>query len=570
MLDLSHLTCMGEALRDSIVTHKSNVALIEADRHVETGRYTYRELKAAAERFAAALQARGFGPGDRCAIVMSNQSRWLLSATGAMWAGAVLVPIDHKLTAPEQAALLAHARPRVLVTEASAWPELRAAIAPEQLERLVVVVAGEDDPARLGPAIAWDAAEGPQFTYVARAREDVACIVYSSGTSGTPKGCMLTHGNYLAQAEVLGRMYPIAEDERYFSVLPTNHAIDFMVGFFVPLLCGAAVVHQRTLRPQFLGPTMRRYGVTHMALVPTILKNIQDRLEERLDKLPRWQRRTLDLLVDANELLTRRKVNHGLSRLLLGSLLEGFGKLKLVFAGGAFVEAAVAEYFYARGIPVVIGYGLTEAGTVLTVNDLKPFRPDTVGRPIEGVELEIRGADEHGVGEVWVRGPTVFAGYLDAPELTGEALIDGWLRTGDLGQLDAAGHLKLRGRAKNMIVTEGGKNVYPEDIEAAFDDLPGVDELCVFAANYIWPQQTMTGEQLVVVARPDRGRTLAPATLAELVRRNRKLAEFKRVSGVIVWTEEFPRTASQKLKRAALAQALRGLARESAIEELTP
>ena len=160
-----------------------------------------------------------------------------------------------------------------------------------------------------------------------------------------------------------------------------------------------------------------------------------------------------------------------------------------------------AQFFYDLGIPVVCGYGLTEACTAVTLNDLKPFRADTVGKPLPGTEVRVLNPDGDGIGEVAVKSRAVMSHYLDDPELTAQTIVDGWLLTGDLGRLmDGRGHLQLVGRKKNMIVTEGGKNIYPEDIEAVFDDLP-VKEFCVFAANYLWPQKTLGNEMLVLVLR---------------------------------------------------------------------
>jgi long-chain acyl-CoA synthetase len=569
MLTLRRIDSVGEAIRDTIVTHKSNVALIEADRHRENGRWTYRELRREAERFGALLQSHGFAPGDRCAILMQNQSKWIFTALGGFWSGAVLVPVDYKLGAADQLALLKHCGPKVLVTEYSTWLTLREE--PQAaLERTLVLVTEAPAGAELGKALRWETAPSRPFSYVERGRDDLATIVYSSGTAGTPKGCMLTHDNYLEQAEILGRLFPIEEDDRYFSVLPTNHAIDFMVGFIVPLLFGAAIVHQRTLRPQFIRASMKEYEISHIALVPTILKNLEKRIRERLDELPDWQRRVVDSLTKVNEWVTAREPRHGVSRWLLKPLHDVMGgKLRMIFAGGTFIDRELAEFFYNLGIPVVIGYGLTEASTVVTVNDLKPFRGDTVGKPVPGVEVEIRNANEEGVGEVWVRGRTVMRGYLDEPELTAETIVDGWLRTGDLGQLDVAGHLRLVGRAKNMIVTEGGKNIYPEDIEAAFDDLPGCEEHCVFAANYIWPSGKMTGEELVIVIRPE-GDAKLDALVEEIGRRNLRLPDFKRLSGYVVRSEDFPATASLKIKRNVLAEELRKRPRAEAVRALSP
>jgi long-chain acyl-CoA synthetase len=561
MLDLSRIDCLGAAVRDATIKYKTNTALLEADRQRESGRYSYRELAGEAERVAALLQEAGFEAGDRCAILMSNQSRWVMSAYAVLWAGGVLVPLDYKLTAPEQLALLQHARPKALITEYGIWRSL----APELREELFVMLSdvpapksaaegGRGGSVSLAGAIRWETeARGP-FRYVARQRDDLASIVYSSGTGGTPKGCMLTHDNYLEQAQVLGRMVPMQEDDVYFSVLPTNHAIDFMCGVIVPYLFGAAVAHQRTLRPEFLAPTMQRFRVTHTAFVPRILKLMRDKIEEQLATLPEWQRSAVRALTQVNDLATMREPKPWLSRKLLKPIHDRFGgRLRLIIAGGAFVDPELASYFYRLGLPVMIGYGLTEACTVLTCNDLRPFRPDTVGKPIEGVELVVHEPDEFGVGEVRARARTIMRGYYEAPGLSAGVLDRGWLRTGDLGLIDASGHLKLVGRAKNMIVTSGGKNVYPEDIEAAFDAVT-CEELCVYAERYLWPR--LSGDGLCVVVRPKK--ELEPeALLAGLRAANLNLAAYKRVSSYLLARDEFPKTASMKVKRELLAEAVR-------------
>jgi long-chain acyl-CoA synthetase len=256
-----------------------------------------------------------------------------------------------------------------------------------------------------------------------------------------------------------------------------------------------------------------------------------------------------------------------LSKRLLKPVHEGLGPdLKMLFVGGAFVDRERAQRFYDLGIPLAIGYGLTEACTVLTVNDGKPFRSDSVGRPLDGVELEVRGADERGVGEVWVKSRTVFAGYLNDPEQTAEVLVDGWLKTGDLGFLDPSGHLHLVGRSKNMIVTAGGKNVYPEDVESAFEAVE-CEELVVFATGFVWPGTKLTEEGLVAVVRAKKGKRVEDV-LPEIRRQNLKLADYKRLSAVLPWEPEMPRTASMKVKRATLAEEIRAAVTPSALVTL--
>ncbi len=161
-----------------------------------------------------------------------------------------------------------------------------------------------------------------------------------------------------------------------------------------------------------------------------------------------------------------------------------------------------------------------------------------------------------GLGEVAVRSETVMSHYLDDPEMTAETIVDGWLMTGDLGRLDAARPLQLVGRKKNMIVTAEGKNIYPEDIENVFEGL-AVKEFCIFAANYLWPQRTMVGEQLVMVLHPEPGQSVDDGLLSELTARNQKLLPYKRIGGYLVWDEDFPRTASLKVKRGVLAEQIR-------------
>jgi len=224
----------------------------------------------------------------------------------------------------------------------------------------------------------------------------------------------------------------------------------------------------------------------------------------------------------------------------------------------------VLQFFYDLGISVANAYGLTEGCMGLTVNDLKPFRADTVGKPLPGIELRILNPDADGIGEVAIRSKTVMSGYLNEPELTAETIVDGWLMTGDLGKLDPAGHLQLFGRKKNMIVTEEGKNIYPEDIETVFESLP-VKEFCVFAANYIWPKRSMVGEQLVLVVHLEPGQTYTDDLRRDISARNNRLLNYKRIHGVVLCEEDYPRTASLKIKRNALAERLAKLDRASAI-----
>src|SRR6202050_4774745 len=387
MLDLRKYDSVGAALRDALDRWPNEVCLIESDRDREKARLTYKQFKETAVPLAAALEARNFHEGDRAAIIMTNQSKWLISAYAIFYAGGILVPLDYKLTAREHLALLAHSKVPVLVVEYPLWRAILQSEAFGQHHVGTVLVAEPPPGAELAGALRWEEFQtstkgAPVF--VTRKRADWACIVYSSGTGGQPKGCVLTHENYLEQCMALTSLFPFWPGVRYLSIVPTNHAIDFMVGFFGPFTCGATVVHLRTLRPEYIRAAFTRYPITYMSLVPLILKNLERGLRQRFSELPPGKKRALNFMIRLNRALTKTRPNPKLGRFLLRDAPKAFGgNLLALFTGGAFTEPATLQFFYDLGIPVANGYGCTEAGTAITLNDFKPFRADTVGKPLD-------------------------------------------------------------------------------------------------------------------------------------------------------------------------------------------
>ena len=569
MIDLDQHSSLGSALREALDAFANETCLIEADRDRERTRLTYSDFKQMALPLARALQDAEFQPNDRCAIVMTNQSKWLISAYGVLYAGGVLVPLDYKLTAGEHLPLLAHSKAKFLIIEYHLWRAITEH--PEfSNHKLKIALVTEAPPtADLRGGFRWEEFRRKgDPTFIPRKREDWACIVYSSGTGGRPKGCVLTHNNYLEQCKSLSAWYPFWPGVRYLSILPTNHAIDFMVGFIGPFVCGACVVHLRTLRPEFVRDAFVRYKITYVSLVPLVLKNLERGIRGNFENLSVFKRFILDRMIAINKVLTRSRPNVPLSRKLLPQVHKAFGgELLVLITGGAFIEPSTLQFFYDLGIPVANGYGLTEGCTALTLNDLKPFRADTVGKALPGVEIRILSPDADGVGEVAAKSATVMSHYLDDPELTAETIVDGWLLTGDLGRFELSNHLQLLGRKKNMIVTEGGKNIYPEDIESAFEGID-IKEHSMFAANFIWSQKELGKETLVLVLHPDLNQEVTRAVIDDIVERNRRLPDFKRVGGYLVWDKDFPRTASMKIKRTELAEQIRQSRGRSAIKAL--
>src|SRR5207302_8104359 len=251
------------------------------------------------------------------------------------------------------------------ITQAEAFRE-------RELHTILVTEAPPN--ADLAGGLRWEecrAAHAPEFR--PRSRKDTACIVYYSGTGGRPKGCVLTHENYLEQCSAVTPLGPFWPGARYLSIIPTNHAIDFMVGFVMPFTGGGTVVHLRTLRPEYIREAFTRYKITYMAVVPLILKNLERGLRERLAALPSTKRRILNALVRVNRIATRRGPKPWLSRVLLKSVHQAFGgELRALLVGVAFTEPKTLEFFHDIGIQILNGYGCTEACTAITVNDMKP------------------------------------------------------------------------------------------------------------------------------------------------------------------------------------------------------
>ena len=286
MLDLRQYASLGAALKDALERWPNETCLIEADRDREKVRLTYSDFKEMARPLCRALEDADFKAGDRAAIIMTNQSKWLISAYSIFFCGGVLVPLDYKLTAAEHLQLLAHSKARFLVVEYYLWRAITQSREFAKLTAQIVLVTEAPAGADLRGAYRWEEFRRkgePQF--VARQREDTACIVYSSGTGGRPKGCVLTHDSYLEQCTSLTAWYPFWPGVRYLSILPTNHAIDFMVGFIGPFVCGACVVHLRTLRPEFVRDAFVRYRITYVSLVPMVLKNLERGLRAKFDEL---------------------------------------------------------------------------------------------------------------------------------------------------------------------------------------------------------------------------------------------------------------------------------------------
>jgi long-chain acyl-CoA synthetase len=535
-----------ELLRAAEASHRRRTALRMSGQRRD--RFSYGDLAAFAGRVAGFLAERGIAPGDRVLLASENRPEWAVAFFGILMAGGVAVPVDAQLSPAELANLARSAGARA------------ALLSDEVAERVPDLVArwrsGDGPaPALLAEALSGDAARAPRH---AAQPEDVASLIFTSGTTGTPKGVMLSHRNFTTLVARLAKLFDLGPGDGLLSVLPLHHTFEFTCGLLVPLSRGAEIEYLDELTADGLGDALESGRVTALIGVPALWALLHRRITQELAARPGFVEGAFRALMAGNAKL-RERYGVNLGKLVFWPVHRKLGgRLRILVSGGSALAPEVQEAFHELGFDLYEGYGLTEAAPVLAVSTPEDGAPPgSVGKPLPGIELRIAEADASGVGEVLARGPNVMLGYwrvgAGVPEvdaaLTGAVLRDGWLHTGDLGRLDAEGRLTLVGRKKDVIIDADGRNVYPDEIE----DLYRADELVKELSVVGLPEGG--GEKvamLVVPAWDDRDRAEVRRRLEEHVRKvSGSLPFHKRVKTwhVTVTDVELPKTSTRKVKR---------------------
>jgi long-chain acyl-CoA synthetase len=538
---------------------------VAVQRRDAVDRFTYGELSRMAQATAAKLAGQGIGRGDRCAILADNDAHWCAAYLGTLLLGGVAVPLDTAYKAKQVAALVADCGARALFTTPRyltiAEEAARASGAPCEILSLHEFVAP-------GPAPA-------AFETCPAMPEDQAVILYTSGTTSDPKGVVLTHANLLAEAEAVFRVVHIDEQDVVLGVLPLFHALAQMANLLLPFAVGASVVFLEQLNTTELLRALRERGVTAFACVPQFFYLIHQRVTEQMAQAGWAKRGLFRALLRLNGAL-RRSLGVNLGPVVFGRVHAVLGrKMRILVTGGSRFDPRIGQDLYGLGFNILQAYGLTECSGAATLTHPGDARVDAVGPPLPGVEVRIlppekAEADGARDGEILLRGGIVMEGYFRRPEVNAATLRDGWLHTGDLGYLDAAGRLYVTGRKKEVIVLSSGKNIYPEEIEAHYQQSPFIKELCVMGLSR--PDEP-AAERLhaVVVPNFDLLRERKVVNAGEILRfeiesLSIQLPGHKRILSYDVWTEELPRTTTRKLKRFAIERRVREQAQAAAAE----
>ncbi len=514
---------------------------VEIQRRDAVDRFTYNDLHAKALERAAWLESQGIAPGDRVAILADNDAHWCGSYLGILSIGAIAVPLDTNYSAGQVATIVRDSGSKVLLANQRLTPVAREALQTPSID------------CQLAPLRALENALELPFRPARIALGDPAVILYTSGTTSDPKGVVLTHANLLAERDAAFAVVDVSERDAVLGVLPLFHSLAQLANLLLPFAVGARVVYLETVNSTELLRAMREREITIFACVPQFFYLIHQRVMTEASKAGIVTRTLLRVLLAVNFTLRRLGVNLG--PILFAKVHAAIGRrMKLFVTGGSKFDPAIGRDLYALGFTIVQAYGLTETSGAATISTPDEAHLDTVGRPLPGVEVEIRASEGEGLdGEIAIRGAIVTPGYFNRPDATAAVMIGGWFLTGDLGRMDSSGRVTITGRKKEMIVLASGKNIYPEEIEAHYRQSAYISEICVMGVST--PEHPTT-ERLHAVVVPNRElmRERKIVNAGDILRFEIEglavgLPPHKRVLGYDIWFEALPRTTTGKVKR---------------------
>ncbi|MBM3249162.1 MAG: AMP-binding protein [Candidatus Omnitrophica bacterium] len=516
-------------------------------------RWTYGQTEDLSLRIGAFLINEGFKKGDFAAICIENRPEWAIIYLGIMAAGLTCVPLDPQLSEQETENLISDCGAKIIFVSNAIFQAKSIHKIKGQLNKIVILDLDIEKGRLLGLAqVKPTSPEG--ITWPEVIPEDMASLVYTSGTTGRPKGVMLTHKNFCSNFQSIDKLRLITDKDNLISILPLHHSYPFMVTLITPLFCRARVTYTSSFRSDELLGCMREAGVTILVGVPQLFYMLYIRIMEGIKKIPFFVRMPLLGLIEILWQI-RRYSGINLSKSILSKIHRPFGlSLRFFACGGAKLNEEAAGLFVKMGFTILEGYGLTETSPVVTFNPLKKQKIGSAGKAIPDVELKIDDPDGEGIGEVVIKGPNVMKGYYKREEETLSVLKDGWFYSGDLGVIDKDGYLFITGREKEVIVLSSGKNIYPEELEAYYSQSPYIKEICVLQKSE--EQFGHLIDSLFAVAVPDLEyfqqkniMNIRTKIRWELENLAKDLPGYRRIMGFTLAKEALARTAMGKIKR---------------------
>jgi long-chain acyl-CoA synthetase len=515
----------------------------------------YNETIKIVQAVARWLYSRGIRRGDKVAVTGKNSPEWAAAYLGTLFAGAVVVPIDYQLKNDETDLLLKTSGAKMLFVDEEKFE--RYASSPGALQEVLSLRKG------IGSYV-YDL-DGPDAKIEEAAETDLAAILFTSGTMGVPKGVMLTHRNlvsdcYLAQ----GTPFPVYHTDIFYALLPIHHAYTMLAVFIEAISTGAEVVFGKRMVTKAILKDLKEAKITMLLGVPMLFNKLLAGILRGIREKGPVVYGLIGAMMGFSGFIKKVfKANPG--KKMFGFILKqaSLSTLRTLICGGGPLAPSVFRKYNQLGLDFVQGYGLTETSPIININPIEHYKETSVGKVIPQVDMKILNPDERGVGEVIVKGPVVMKGYFEMPEETAESFTpDGYLKTGDLGYLDNENYLYLTGRAKNMIVTEGGKNVYPEEIENEFQLFEEIEQILV--RGYVLDKKMKTeGIEGLVYPNPDffaaseSGAAPSKEQIKERIEKiiaevNQRLLPYQRIERLKILDEPMEMTTTKKIKRDAV------------------
>ena len=482
-----------------------------------TETWTYEEFYRRGKKLSAWFSQNGLKKGDRILIYSPNTPWYAVTLLACAISGVVLVPVDFNSREDFVRKLNSLVKAKFLFTiKSGPKTGIRRQVHLEDLPELLRSVKPLKKRVKVGES-------------------DLLEIVYTSGTTGNPKGVLITHGNLVANLKAVRRAVSLKQNYVFLSILPLSHLLEQTVGLLAPIDSGHTVVYPPVRSSSALIEALNQHGVNAIVGVPVFLKLLRENVQREAERQGKaGQLEKMISLAGALPFPVRHLI-FGKIRRRLG------GKLKFFFVGGAPLEKEVEVFWNGVGIKVLQGYGLTEASPVVACNTFSERKAGSAGKVLDGVQIKL-GPDS----EILIRGPNVTRGYYKNARATRQAFQNGWYRTGDVGSLDPEGFLFIKGRKKNVIITSSGQNVYPEDVEAVLNGFPEVADSCAVQINDRIAAAVLAAKKF------------SAKTLLDKV--NGKLSAPQQLSGIIRWPHaDFPRTTTRKIKRAEVISTLSGV-----------
>ena len=515
---------------------------------------TYAQAKDKIVTLANWLAANGVKHGDRVAVSGKNSPEWAVVYLAAFYAGATICPMDYGLHNEELENLLNTAKPNFFFVDAEKYDYFAEkkydfgvySLAPSNPEKYVYNLS---------------TSETPEITYPAE--DDLAAILFTSGTTGTPKGVMLTHKNLVSDVYLAQTNMNIYSTDVFYALLPIHHAYTMTAVFLEAIGVGAEIVFGKTMAVSRMMKELREGKITMLLGVPLLFNKLLAGIMKGIKDKGAFVYGIIKFLMGLSYII-KKLTNCNPGKVLFKSVLQkaNIYTLRIAICGGGPLAPSVFKAYNQLGIDFVQGYGLTETSPIIALNPVYAFKIESVGKNLRDVEFRVTDPDENGVGELCVKGPMIMRGYYNMPEETAATFTsDGWFKTGDLGWIDKEGYVMLSGRAKNLIVTAGGKNVYPEEIENAFQLYDDIEQITI--QGFI-PDGQDAGEEIEALVYPADGLLSKlgadrknPSDMEKVLAKineivdnvNKNLLTYQRIKKITILDEPLEMTTTKKVKR---------------------